>query len=98
MGILFEKKCIITHIRTKRRAIMPEKKSGMTDFWRGVFKIKKPYYDDVVYQAEKIIADYVAKRRTEIISKYAKKKHRFLNFMIITASCAAVYLIYRISM
>ena len=76
---------------------MPEKKSGMTEFLKGVFKIKKPYYDDIVYQAEKIISDYVTKRRTEIISKYSKKKHRFLNFLIIGTSCAIVYLIYRLS-
>ncbi len=75
---------------------MPEKKSGITDFWRGVFKIKKPYYDDVVYQAEKIIADYVAKKRTEIISKYTKKKNSFANFLIFTVSCAMIYLIYRL--
>ncbi len=75
---------------------MPEKKSGMTDFWRGVFKIKKPYYDDVVYQAEKIIADYVAKKRTEIISKYNKKKHHFMSFLIFTVSCVTVYLIYKL--
>ena len=75
---------------------MPAKKSGMTDFLKGVFKIKKPYYDDIVYQAEKIISDYVAKRRTEIISKYNKKKHRLLNFFITATSCVIVYLIYRL--
>ena len=75
---------------------MPEKKSGMTDFWKGVFKIKKPYYDDVVYQAEKIISDYVDKRRTEIINKYNKKKHRLLNFMIFAVSSATIYFIYRL--
>ncbi len=75
---------------------MPEKKSGMADFWKGVFKIKKSHYDDVVYQAEKIISDYVAKRRTEIISKYNKKKHRLLNFLIFGVSCTALYLICRL--
>lgn len=75
---------------------MPEKKSGMSEFLKGVFKIKKPCCDDIVYQAEKVIADYVARRRNEIISKYNKKKHHFLNFVIFVVSGALLYFVYRL--
>ena len=75
---------------------MPEKKSVVSEFLKGVFKIKKSYNNDIVYQAEKVIADYVARRRNEIISKYSKKRHRALNAAIIAASGALIYFVYRI--
>ncbi len=75
---------------------MPEKKSVVAEFLKGVFKIKKSYSNDIVYQAEKVIADYVARRRNEIISKYSKKKHRALSLVIVAASVALVYFVYRI--
>lgn len=75
---------------------MPEKKSVVAEFLKGVFKIKKSYSNDIVYQAEKVIADYVARRRNEIISKYSKKRHRALSLVIVAASGALIYFVYRI--
>lgn len=39
-----------------------------------VFAVKRNNCDDIINQAEKIIADYISRRRNEIIDKYAKKK------------------------
>lgn len=75
---------------------MPEKKTGMLEILKGVFKIKKPCCEDIVYQAEKVIADYVSRRRNEIISKYHRKKHHFLNFLIVCISGALIYFVYRL--
>ena len=75
---------------------MPEKKSGITDFFKGMFKMKKPYQDDIVYQAEKIIADYVAKRRNEIITKYNQKKSKTVLFFIFGSAVALLCFIYNI--
>ncbi len=75
---------------------MPEKKSVVAEFLKGVFKIKKTYNNDIVYQAEKVIADYVARRRNEIICKYSKKKHHALSLIIVAASGALIYFVYRI--
>ncbi len=80
----------------KGRIIMPEKKSGIAEFFKGMFKMKKPLNDDIVYQAEKIIADYVARRRNEIIAKYHKKKSKAVGFVIFASSLGLVYFVYNL--
>ena len=51
-----------------------EKKNGVLSVFRGVFKGKKEECADIQPQAEKVISDYINKRRNEIMSKYSKKK------------------------
>lgn len=75
---------------------MPEKKSGMLDILKGVFKPRKMNSEDIVYQAERVISDYISRRRNEIIYKYKGKKSRILNVMIFLVSGVMIYCVYRI--
>ncbi|MBQ4526502.1 MAG: hypothetical protein II998_00355 [Clostridia bacterium] len=73
---------------------MPEKKNGMIEKIKGVFKVKKPVCEDIVYQAEQVISEYIARKRNEILTKYGKKKHRLLNLLLIFFSGALLYFLY----
>ena len=75
---------------------MPEKKFGMFEILKGVFRIKKSPGEDIVYRAEQIVADYVAKKRGEILSKYRKKNHWLLNLFIVVGSGVILFMAYRL--
>jgi len=75
---------------------MPEKKSGMLDILKGVLKPRKMNSEDIVYQAERVISDYVSRRRNEIICKYKGKKNYVLNVMLVLVSGVLLYCVYRI--
>lgn len=76
--------------------IMPEKRQGMIEKLIGVFRGKKPCCEDILDQAERVISEYVSRRRNEIINKYRKRKNRFLNFAMFMMSVAFLYFVYRI--
>ena len=59
-----------------------------------VFAVKRNNCDDIINQAEKIIADYISRRRNEIIDKYAKKKHKILNLVLIATGMGVLYFLY----
>ncbi|MBQ4631241.1 MAG: hypothetical protein IJB70_09685 [Clostridia bacterium] len=73
---------------------MPEKKFGMINILKGVFKIKKPVCEDIVHQADRIIADYVAQKRGEILSKYKNKKHWLRNLFLVLGFFLGLFFIY----
>ena len=52
---------------------MPEKKQGMLRIIKNAFKPKKNCNDDIVYQAEAVISQYISVRKNEIIGTYYKK-------------------------
>ena len=52
---------------------MPEKKQGMMDIFKIVFKGKRNFNEDIVYQAEKVVSQYISIKKNEIIGKYSKK-------------------------
>lgn len=70
---------------------MPEKRNGMMYIIREVLRMKKPCCGDIVYQSDKVISDYIVRRRNEIINKYNRKKHPILKLV---AFCAFVGLVY----
>lgn len=59
-----------------------------------VFAVKRNNCDDIINQAEKIIADYISRRRNEIIDKYAKKNHKILNLVLIATGMGVLYFLY----
>ena len=71
-----------------------EKKNGVLSVFRGVFKGKKEECADIETQAEKVISDYINKRRNEIMNKYSKKKSPFLKIAIGLLSGALLYMAY----
>ncbi|MDY3304725.1 MAG: hypothetical protein SOW78_10730 [Clostridia bacterium] len=75
---------------------MPEKKNGMMYIIREVFRMKKPCCGDIVYQSDKVISDYIVRRRNEIINKYNRKKHPVLKFFAFCLFVGAAYAAYRL--
>ncbi len=77
---------------------MPEndKINSMLAMLRGVLKGKKEECSDIVTQAEKVVSDYINKRKNEIVNKYCKKRNGFWMFLIYTFSGAALYFVYSI--
>ena len=71
-----------------------EKKNGVLSVFRGVFKGRKEEYADIQTQAEKVISDYINKRRNEIMNKYSKKKSPVLKLAIALLSGALLYIVY----
>lgn len=71
-----------------------ERKNGVLAMLRGVFKGKREDYGDIVTQAEKVISDYIYKRRNEIINKYCKKSHPAIGAAVVASSGAILYLLY----
>ena len=61
---------------------------------KGVFAVKRNNCDDIINQAEKIISDYISRRRNEIIDKYAKKNHKILNLVLIATGMGVLYFLY----
>jgi len=59
-----------------------------------VFAVKRNNCDDIINQAEKVIADYISRRRNEIIDKYAKKNHKILNLVLIATGMGVLYFLY----
>ena len=59
---------------------MPEKKQGMLYIIKNVFKGKRSCNDDIIYQAEKIVSQYISVRKNEIIGTYSKKS-KFMSFV-----------------
>jgi len=75
---------------------MPEKKSGVFDIIIGVFKGRKELYQDIVAEADSVIANYLNCRRNMILGKY-KRKSRFMGFVAVAVSLGVLYLIYRLA-
>lgn len=75
---------------------MPDKKFGVFEMLKGVFKIKKPPAEDIVYQAERIISEYVSQKRTETVSRCLKKRHIAKNIVITFLFAFALFCFYRI--
>lgn len=75
---------------------MPEnpKKNGVLSVFKGVFKGKKEQCADIQTQADKVISDYINKRRSEIMNKYCKKKSSFFTVAVFGALGALLYLAY----
>ena len=75
---------------------MPEnpKKNGVLSVFKGVFKGKKEQCADIQTQADKVISDYINKRRSEIMNKYCKKKYSFFSVAVFVASGFLIYLVY----
>lgn len=71
-----------------------EKLNGVLAMLKGVFKGKKEDCGDIVTQAEKIISDYINKRRNEIINKYCRRRSPLVAMSVLGASAAALYLAY----
>ncbi len=71
-----------------------EKKNSMLSMLKGVLRGKKEECTDIVTQAEKVIADYISKRRNEIINKYCKKRSPLVSFLIVGISGALLYWVY----
>lgn len=71
-----------------------EKKNGVLSALKGVFKGKKEQYADIQTQAEKVISDYINKRRNEIMNKYSKKKSPLFYCVPALASGLLIYMIY----
>ena len=59
---------------------MPEKKQGMMSILKIVFKGKRNFGEDIIYQAEKVVSQYISIRKNEIIGRYSKKS-KLLGFM-----------------
>lgn len=75
---------------------MPDKRFGMFDMLKGVFRAKKPLSEDIVYQAERIISDYVSHKRGQIHLKCYKRKHTLKNLMLVCLFGALLFVAYRI--
>ena len=75
---------------------MPDnpKKNGVLSILKGVFKGKKEQYADIETQAEKVISDYINKRRNEIINKYSRKKSPVFGCAVILAAGILLYMAY----
>lgn len=73
-----------------------EKKNSMLSMLKGVLKGKRDECGDIVTQAEKVVSDYISRRRNEIINKYCKKKNPFVAFLAIGMSGVFLYLMYMI--
>jgi len=75
---------------------MPEnqKKNGVLDMIKGVLRGKREDCGDIVTQAEKVISDYILKRRNEIINKYCKKRNPLLVFAVTGLSFAVAFIAY----
>ena len=71
-----------------------EKKNGVLSALKGVFRGKKEQCADIETQAEKVITDYINKRRNEIINKYSGKKSSFLTFSVVLFSGIILYIAY----
>ena len=71
-----------------------EKKNGVLSALKGVFKGKKEQYADIETQAEKVITDYINKRRNEIINKYSGKKSPLLTVLVVLVSGFVLYMAY----
>lgn len=75
-----------------------EKKNGVLSALKGVFKGKKEQCADIQTQAEKVISDYINKRRNEIINKYSKKKFPLFNCAVFILSGFILYMLYTLLM
>ena len=73
---------------------MPEKKAGVFNIIMGVFKSKKDICDDIVAEAENVIANYIYCRRSQLTAKY-KKKSRIMRILTIAALAGLVYAVCR---
>ena len=71
-----------------------EKKNGVLSMLKGVFMGKREECGDIITQAEKVISDYIYKRRNEIINKYCKKKNHCIAFAVLGVSGALLYIAY----
>ena len=71
-----------------------EKKNGVLSILRVVFKGKKEECADIVTQAEKVISDYICRRRNEIINKYCKKKDPLIALGALGLSGVVLYALY----
>ncbi len=76
---------------------MPEKKQGVLGIIRSVFKVRKNYNEDIVCQAENVIRQYIAMRKSEIIGN-CYKKNKLLNLvlwgLVITISVCVYNLVF----
>lgn len=73
-----------------------EKRNSMISMLKGVLKGRKDECSDIVTQAEKVVTDYINKRKNEIVNKYCKKRSHFQMFLIYVSSGVALYFIYTI--
>ena len=71
-----------------------EKKNGVLSALKGVFKGKKEQCADIETQAEKVITDYINRRRNEIINKYSDKGSLLLTASVVLLSGAVFYIAY----
>ncbi len=71
-----------------------EKKNAVLSLLKGVFKGKKEEYSDIITQAEKVVSDYINKRKNEIVSKYCRRRSPVYAFAVTLVCTAALYLVY----
>lgn len=75
-----------------------DRKNGVLSLFKGVFKNKREDCADIITQAEKIIADYIYKRRNEIADKYCKSKNSLKGIGAGALIMGGIYLLYTLLM
>ena len=75
---------------------MSEKKSLFKIFIKEVFTHKRSMNEDIIYQAEKVISDYIERNEGKLPRVYASKKKRHLGFMLFIFSVGALFCLYKI--
>ncbi len=75
-----------------------DRKNGVLSMFMGVFKSKKDDCADIVTQAEKIISDYIYKRRNEIAEKYCKGKNSLMGLGLGALLMGGIYFLYSMLM
>ena len=75
---------------------MSEKKSLFKILIKEVFTHKRSMNEDIIYQAEKVISDYIERNEGKLPKIFTSKKKRRLNFMLLLFSVGALFCIYKI--
>lgn len=75
---------------------MSEKKSLFRIFKKEVFTHKRSMNEDIIYQAEKVISDYLERNEGKMPRLYTSRKKRRLNLMLLILSMGALFCIYKI--
>ncbi len=75
-----------------------DRKNGVLAIFKGVFKGRKDDCTDIVTQAEKIIADYICRRRNDIAYKYSKSTNTLKGIGVGAFLMGGIYLFYTLLM